>query len=267
LTGNREYGDLQDVGIVHYLSNYQHLNGLARTLGKVHLLVRMYMSVQIVRVCFFLFGTLDQVSSTICFLSLGCVLEVCHNVLLNAKSLLRHAESQMSNQLAVIAGLETEKTQMQVPLLFCWGFCCFFRLARVRFSPDFIVCHECTDKKGSCQGKLLQVQGRLDELKSGLTEAGVADKHDLLLLTDQARSVIASSSCCAGRLCMSFCACERYLMFWKDSGAGVSKAFQIFNLSASHAALEHRRANFTSESNNYRRIWITRRTRTKFRRR
>ena len=74
----------------------------------------------------------------------------------------------------------------------------------------------------------MQMQGRLDELQSGLTEAGVANKHDLLLLTDQARSVIATSLCCAGRLCMSFCACERYLMFWKDRGARVSKAFQNF---------------------------------------
>jgi hypothetical protein len=152
------------------------------------------------------------------------------DVYLNARSLLRRAESQMSNQLAVIAGLETEKIQMQVPLLFCWGFCCCFRLAKVRFRPDFIVYHECPDKKGGCQEKLVQVQGRLDELQSGLTEAGVAGKHDLLLLTDQARSVIASSSCCACRLCMSFCACERYLMFWQDRGARVSKAFQCFQL-------------------------------------
>jgi hypothetical protein len=40
---------------MHYLSNYQHLNGLARTLGKVHLFVRVYLSVKIARVCVFLF--------------------------------------------------------------------------------------------------------------------------------------------------------------------------------------------------------------------
>ena len=58
----------------------------------------------------------------------------------------------MNNQLAAIAGLHAEKIQMQE--------------------------------------KLAQVQAQLDELQGGLTEAGVADKHDLLLLAGQAKSVM-----------------------------------------------------------------------------
>ena len=58
----------------------------------------------------------------------------------------------MNTQLAAVAGLHAEKMQMQE--------------------------------------KLAKIQGQLDELQCGLNEAGVADKHDLLLLAERARSVM-----------------------------------------------------------------------------